>query len=222
MLALTGVVFVGQGGHDGGGVVPRRDVVGIRAKRAGRRAVGPAGGMKKARDGGRQIAKTGKLGPGPGLAHQTRAEHDDVGFDLTQGRIIKAPGPHGLGRKGLGHHIGPTNQVEDHLAGRRLGQIQGDRQFAGVHIVEQAGVLKPRLAALKRPDGPHRVKTGGALKPHHGRAVIGQHAGRGRPGDGPHEVEDFDSGQCIGVCHVIIPRDFSSASCCWLKPSSSP
>ena len=195
MLALAGLVLMFECRQHGRGVIPRGDIVGVSPERAGRLAVGPTRRVEKARDGSRQIAEPGKVRVGAGLAHQAGAEHDDIGLDFCERLVVKAPFAHGFGRKGLGHHVCPAHQIKNDLTRLRLGQVQGHRQFAGIHIIVQTGIVRAGLLVLKRPDHADRVKAGGGFNPHNGRSVVGQNTRRAGAGHGPHEIEHLDSGQ---------------------------
>ena len=206
VLAVAGLVLVFQRGQDGRGVVPRRNVVGVRAERAGRVAVGPAGRIVEPGHGRGQIAEPGEMGVRPGLPHQAGAQHDDVGLDPLERFVIEAPLAHGLGGERLGHHVGPAHQVENDLARLGFGQVEGDRQLARVHVVEQPGTVGAGLLVVERADHAHRVEPRGGFHAHDGRAVVGQNPRRARAGHGPHEVEDFHPVQRLAAVRVRVVR----------------
>ena len=60
------------------------------------------------------------------------------------------------------------------VTGLRLGEVEGDAELAGVHVVEQRRVLHARHVAVQRHKPPPPRQLGHRLDLHDGGAVVGQ------------------------------------------------
>ena len=112
-----------EGGENGAEGEPGGHHVGVGQVGTHRSPVGPTANLIEPRDGGGEVAKPGELRQRAALAHQAGADQDQGRVHLGQGGPIQTQV---AGRPGavVDHrHIGPADEILQHRAGLRVGQI---------------------------------------------------------------------------------------------------
>src|SRR4029453_3951380 len=112
-----------------------------------------------------------------------QAEHDETRLAGAQCRVVEPPIRHCRAAEIVGPHVAPPRQVAHQRYPARIGEIDRQAALAAVEIAEHAAAT---LGPIRHVDAFHLD---------HIRAVIGEHAGRHRPGNDPSEIEYADAAQ---------------------------
>jgi len=116
-------------------------------------------------------------------------EHDQARIVLRQSFVVETPARDLTGGEAFDDDVGFPGELERDLAARGAVEVEGQALLPGVALVEARRMVQAELSTGKWPDEPGSADSRSTFHADDIGAEIGQHAGDGRAGDDPREIE---------------------------------